>query len=58
MRMQFLASLINDRKLTIGYELGVESGDTFGYILGNCPSITQWHGVDTVSYTHLRAHET
>ena len=46
MRMQFLASLINDRKLTIGYELGVENGDTFRHILANCPSITQWHGVD------------
>jgi hypothetical protein len=46
MRWNFIASLINEKQFICGYEIGVERGDTYGYILNNCPTIKEWHGVD------------
>jgi len=45
MRWDFLAELINEENLKVGYEIGVYKGDTMGRILERCPDI-EWHGVD------------
>ena len=54
-RAGWLEKLINENNYTKGIELGVQDGNTYKYLVSNCPKLRLW-GVDIWAEKDVRQH--